>query len=535
VLAVAAGGLFFGSVARLWPLARIDLDTPHAALEPVARATLVDLGFDVARHRTSSRLVVDADALDWVERAFGLDAAQDAIGSGLPLYGYRVLLKRRGDPTVYRVELHPGTGVLGWSADLEDDAEGPRLAAATARELAVAAVERGLGLDLAAFDERAAALHERPGRRDHELVWERVLRERPELRERVTIGVAGDRVAAARREIVVPPPAERAARAAEAPGVALETVGFGALAAGAVAAFFVFLARLRDGTVRLGRAAVWPTAVFACLMGTFGLETSAVFAAWDPLWPPWVSALRYFVLRAVEQAWVLVVLLAVVGAGDALDREGGSGRGASLWALARGRVLDPGVARASGTGFLVGLLCGGVLAGSALVLRATAGAAVSIQPRGFFFFTLNSAAPALTSLLFFFGVALAEELGYRFFGGTWIERLTGRRALAVVLPALVYGLTHTRLDFLPPASPFWGRAVVLTLVGCVWGWALFRFDALTVVLSHYTADLFLFQWPHLAGATGAAAALAAIPMAVPLAPCAARLVAVRLGLVRDGG
>ncbi|HKQ61095.1 MAG TPA: CPBP family intramembrane glutamic endopeptidase, partial [Candidatus Polarisedimenticolaceae bacterium] len=180
--------------------------------------------------------------------------------------------------------------------------------------------------------------------------------------------------------------------------------------------------------------------------------------------------------------------------------------------------FDAGVAAASARGFLVGLLAGGVLALAVRLLQAAAGAGVALQPRGFFFYTLNTASPAATSLLFFFGVALAEELGYRWFGGTWIERLTGRRWLAIVIPALIYGLTHARLEFLPPMEPFWARPLALGLVGIVWGWAFFRFDALTVVLSHFTADLFIFNWPRLASGEIAPLAGSLATLAVPLLP-----------------
>jgi len=105
-------------------------------------------------------------------------------------------------------------------------------------------------------------------------------------------------------------------------------------------------------------------------------------------------------------------------------------------------------------------------------------------------------------------------------GGTWILSLTKRRWAAILVPAILYGLTHTRMDFLPPADPFWGRALVMTLVGCVWGWAFLRYDALTVVLSHYTADLFIFNWPRLgSGQTGPMAG-AALTILVPLIPAA---------------
>ena len=111
-----------------------------------------------------------------------------------------------------------------------------------------------------------------------------------------------------------------------------------------------------------------------------------------------------------------------------------------------------------------------------------------------------------------------EELGYRFFAGTWLLSLTRSKWLAVLLPAAVYGLAHTRLDFLPPAAPWWVRPVVLAAVGCVWGWAFFRYDALTVVLSHFTADLFIFNWPRLASGRPGIVAAAVLTIAVPLVP-----------------
>jgi len=338
------------------------------------------------------------------------------------------------------------------------------------------------------------------------------------LRERVSITVAGDEIAYANRWVRIPDSATRRARAAEAPGIALETIGFVLLAVGAIAAFFIFLRRLQNGSVALGRAAIWPAAVLVCLVGTSILETPRLFRQWDPLWPQWISTLRYLAFSTVQQVALLVVLLAVVGAGDAIDRDRGGTKGASLWRLAGGRLFDPSVTQASGRGFLVGLLCGGVMALTVLGLSAFAGTSTGIQPRGFFFYTLNSSAPALTSLLFFFGIALAEELGYRFFAGSWLLALTGRRWIAIVVPGIVYGLSHTRLEFLPPVEPVWGRALVLTLVGCVWGWAFFRYDALTVVLSHFTADLFIFNWPRLASERPAVVVVSLLTICVPLLP-----------------
>jgi hypothetical protein len=239
-------------------------------------------------------------------------------------------------------------------------------------------------------------------------------------------------------------------------------------------------------------------------------------ASWDPLWPRWVSTLRALVFASQDQVWTFLMLFALVSAGDALDRESGAGRGESLWALGRGRLRERAVGTAIWRGFAVGLICGATIAGSVAVLELAGGARTSLQPRGMFFFAINSASPTAATLLFFTNVALLEELGYRFFCGTWLLRATRRRWVAVLLPAIVYGLTHTTLDFLPPAEPFWGRALVMTLVGCVWGWAFFRFDALTVVVSHLMADLFVFSWPRLASGEPALVLAALATIGLPL-------------------
>jgi hypothetical protein len=183
------------------------------------------------------------------------------------------------------------------------------------------------------------------------------------------------------------------------------------------------------------------------------------------------------------------------------------------------------VGLASARGFAVGLVCGGVMAASTWVLERAAGAYPGVQPTGFFFYALNSSLPSVATLLFFTNIALLEELGYRLFAGSWLLRATRRPWVAILVPAAVYGLTHTGLSFLPPQEPFWGRAVVMTLVGCVWGWAFLRWDALTVVTSHLTADLFIFNWPRLASAHPEVRLAALATVTAPLLPALAALAA----------
>jgi hypothetical protein len=536
-VAVAAGALFFASLGRLWPLAQMDLHVPDGELQAAARDFLVESGFPVGGHDAESALRVDPLLLDYLQRSFGDAGAQELVAAGHPVFWYEVLLKRRGDPDRYWVQLHPAAarsaGVVGWGRTMQEDAPASAVSEAAARELALAVLASRFGVRPGGRSAPAAGAPEaawreqgfydqvRPARRDRFFVYERHLSLEPELRERLVVTVAGDRVTAVEHVLVPPEAARRAARVREAPVVALQMAGFVLAAAAVVAAFVVFLTRLRAGTARLGPAARWVAVIGLCFVATQALQSHRLLALWDPLWPRWVAGFESLGAAAAAGAWILLVLFVVIAAGDALDREAAGGvRGASLWAAGRGRLASPAVGLASLRGFLVGLLCGGVLAASVLALERLAGAWAPIQPQGFFFYALNSEAPALATLLYFLMVALVEELAYRFFAGGWVLAATGRRWLAVLAPAVLYGATHTGLPFLPPAEPFWGRAVVFTLVGCVWGWAFLRFDALTVVLSHYTADLFIFNWPRLGSGDPALVAQAVATVAVPLLPAA---------------
>jgi len=519
LVGAAAGAIFLASLGSLWPLIDGDLTADPDALRATAREALAGLGHDLAATRSASVLTVDSDALEWLERTYGRERTRAWIRAGVPLAEYQVAFKRPGDPRSWGVFVLPDGAVSGWSHALEEDDPGPSLDEDAARARAVDAVRAVLRVDPDAWEERSVSTVERPARRDHRFTWERVLADDPETRERVVVDCAGDEIALARRYVVVPGPGRRAAIAAEAPGRAMESIGFALLAVFATAAFLVFLVRLRAGSVRLWRSAALAGVVFLCLAVTWSLQTGWLFQRWQPLWPEWISTLQTLVGRMANEVWMTLVLLALIGAGDALDRESGADRGASLWRLLTGGIADPAVGLASLRGVAVGLVCGGVMTVAVLALEL-AGGATALQPRGFFFYALNSASPAVSTLLFFLNVALLEELGYRFFAGTWLLAVTRRRAVAIVLPAVVYGLTHTRLDFLPVAEPWWGRAFVLTVVGCVWGWAFLRYGALAVVLSHWTADLFIFNWPRLASGKPVLVAIAAATVAVPAIPAA---------------
>ena len=526
IAALAGGTLFFATVRHLWPLAETNVNASPAREIAQSSAFLRERGFDASRYAAASSLRLDGDILDYLMRKFGMGRTQALIRAGEPIFVYETELKQRGNPDSMFVVLHPERGVVSWGRTVQEDAAGATVSMDAARATATRAV------DVREFRETGHVERERPARRDHVFTYERYLSHTPELRERITVTVSGGAVSSVIRNLVLPESARREERAREAPIAALQMASFILLGIAGLAAVAIFLASLQRGDVRIKRAAGLVAVVATFFVLTQALRSADLLARWDPLWPRWVANFQTLGFTLAQGAWIAAALFIVVAAGDALDRRANVNRGASFWLALRGRVLDRSVGIASLRGFLVGLICGGALAVTLLILEKAAGAWVSIQPQGFFFFAINSTNPALSTILYFFMVALVEELAYRFFAGTWLLSLTGKKWIAIIIPGILYGASHTGLEFLPPAEPYWGRAVALTVVGCVWGWAFLRYDALTVVLSHFTADIFIFSWTRLGSGDPVLVAKAIATMLVPLAPAVLLFVPVRR---RDAG
>jgi hypothetical protein len=499
--ALLAGGLFFSNLDRLWPPLPADLTYDRRAIETEARRRLESLDVSVANYGAAVAIEVDEPMVDYLDSAFvRREAGRFAVKGGAAKY--RIVFKRADEPNAIRMALDPYLRPLSLFIERDEDEPGASLHVESAAIIALGAARQVFALDDAWPDSTwrrfSSGSSDLASRRDHGFAFERTISDTPELKERISIGVYGDSVGSLARGLVPPPAVERFERVGRAPVSNLETIGWLLLGLGTAAAFLIFLRELRSGRASIAGPATLSALVVLLLWASYPFRRVWLMDAWDPLWPFASSAFRTLGFAMLSDLPKWVGLFVFIAAADALDRAAGFGRGDALRKLVTGRLRDRRIPLASARGFLVGLLCGGALTVVVMLLERFAGARVALQPRGFFLYSMNSSLPALSIAVFFLHTALLEELGYRAFAGTWILKSTRSRALAVFLPAIVYGLTHAGFEFLPPAEPFWARALALACVGAVWGWAFLRFDALTVIVSHYTADLVIFTGPWLA-------------------------------------
>lgn len=521
--ALLGGSLFLATRSQLWPETGLDLVVGAGALEERARLHDDAVGLSQGDWSAAARLDLDVQALSWLESTRSVGDVRSLLQAGAPVYRHVVQFKRRGHPSTITVQLRPDGSLDGWTATREDDVSGPRLDSAAAWNKARTWLLLHLDEDPALWLLRSHAREDLDSRSDHEFLLERTRRDDPSVRERMRIEVAGGDVIQASHEIVVPPSFLRERRAARAPSDLVGTLALSLFASLGVAAFLIKLRGLREGLVGLRVPAAGAALVLVCLGLARILRPARIMELWDPMGPQWMAMARILFGGFVNDLLPAVLVFAFLGASDALDRAAPRHRGIALRNFLRLRWNRVDVGHASLRGFLLGLVAGGVLATATWALSFLPGARIDIQPRGFFFHGINSAFPTIVLSVYFLQIALVEELGYRHFAGNLLLKMRLGRIAAAVAPALLYGAVHANLDFLPPGDPWWARIVPITLVGILWGFAFVRWDALTVVLSHWACDLFLFNQPRLSSASTAIWLSALACIAIPLLPAAVNL------------
>jgi membrane protease YdiL (CAAX protease family) len=101
--------------------------------------------------------------------------------------------------------------------------------------------------------------------------------------------------------------------------------------------------------------------------------------------------------------------------------------------------------------------------------------------------TLSTALPWIFPLTIGIYAATSEEFLFRLFAIPWLKRLTGSRAISIILPALAWGFLHANY----PQEPAYIRGVEVGAFGIVAGLVMLRWGILATLVWHYSVDAFL--------------------------------------------
>ena len=516
LVCVASCFFVFFEFSKIWPLASVDLGEPKKKYIEIARAILDEREVDHEGFRPFVSLAVRETPLDIVQSETSLKEARRLAGEPNGLVRYYVRFKKSGTPRILTVVLHPDGEFIGFTQTLEPGGAAENLTENGFRRLAEELIGEHYGMDASLLEESKFDSEIEGKRMNYRVDWRRPFREIPLLDEVFAVAVGGSRVTALGRRIELTETAKLAEKRSLGPGEALGQLGYLLMGAGLLAAYIVFLFQLRKGRVRLRPSLHVSLVMFFMVVISGLLDANSRFLSWDPVWPAVTMWLNLISTQLLLALWALLLGWTLLAAGSHIP--GGNEKTKSFWEFASLRWRQKSVGMASLRGGAIGFFCGAIAILTVQLIDTCFGGEVGLQPRAFYLAMLDRQLPALAVLLFFFPIAVVEEAGYRLFAGLWLRKATGSKIAAIVLPALVFGMIHTSLGFLPPEEPWWGRAILMFVVGLIWGWAFFRFDFLTVVLCHFLSDVVIFCWPLLVSAHVPSKMMAALAVSAALWP-----------------
>ncbi len=98
----------------------------------------------------------------------------------------------------------------------------------------------------------------------------------------------------------------------------------------------------------------------------------------------------------------------------------------------------------------------------------------------------TSYVPFLAAFIIGCRASLSEEIIYRVFGIHWSKKYIRNTILAVLVPAIVWGFSHTQY----PIFPVWFRGIEVSIIGILYGWIFLRYGLIPLLVSHYLFDVF---------------------------------------------
>lgn len=432
-------------------------------------------------YRHASQFVYDDEARVFLERELGLEETGRLVTGPVRIWRWGHRWFRPLEKETFRVEVATTGKVARYEHELDEDAPGARLTREEARARAEEIARSVLGFDPSRLEFVEAQTVERDHRTDHVFVWTDPSIELRGGGYRYEVALQGDQLGRYREYVKVPEAWSLDFKALRSKNDTTATIA-GVLLGLTVLAICVVLFRC----IRL-RDVRWRTA------GTFGL-VGAVLAALSQLNDVPARLYQYqtteswngFLISVISSALIQgavsgVLIFAFVASGEALYREMYPDK------ISLGRFFT--FAGFRTRRFLLSTVLGATMACVfflyqelfyLLAHRLGAWAPTEIPYDNL----LNTAFPWIFVLLAGFLPSVMEESMSRMFSIPFLQKHTRSVALAVVVPALIWGFAHANY----PNLPFYIRGVEVGIAGIAVGVIMLRVNILACLVWHYLVD-----------------------------------------------
>jgi membrane protease YdiL (CAAX protease family) len=468
---------------RAFPEASVDFKVSRKEAQERARTFVQSLGENIDGYQSTITFQVDDGAKTYLERGLGLQEANRLMASELNIWFWEVRFFKPQQEEEYKVRVSPAGKVVAYSHKIEE----ARGAKSLTREEALAAATQflqsklGNNLENWNFLAEEANSQVRPNRLDWSFTWERKNFKAKDAPYRLEVGLQGDRIGSTQEYLQVPEAWTRAYEHLRSTNIfynQIALIPYGFLIG---AALWLGISLTRQGKTSWG-AGLKVGALVAMLF--FLMEANA----WNSLRANYDTHQDYASFITLSLAKIalgalgtgLMVTLVLPG-GEPLYRSAQRRRLRLYQALWLRGIRSKEFFCSS----VVGLSMAAAHMGFLVAFYIVASKFGAWAPQDLNYSdVVNTAFPWIAGVAIGVIAATSEEFLFRMFAIPFLEKMTGSRVLAVILPAFFWSFLHSAY----PQEPGYIRGLEVGLIGIVAGLVMLRWGIVATLIWHYTVD-----------------------------------------------
>ena len=487
VVAGVVGALFaYRFYFQAFPEASVNFQISREQARQKAKDFVAGLEENVQDYRSSIVFDVNENSKTYLERELGLQQANQLMSSELNVWYWNVRFFRAEQQEEFRVHVNPAGQVVGYDHQIEESRAGASLDFGAAEKLAEGYISGKLGQNLGAWDlllEQASS-KKLPRRTDWSFSWEKKGFRAKEAPYRLEVSVQGDRVGGSEEFLKVPEAWERDFKKLRSKNDALAAVF--------TVPYLIVLVLAVGLGLRLTQRGqtTWRGAIL------LGLAATALLFAQNlndwPLWgagydthQTWGSflALKVALALLIALASALTITL-VLPAAEPLYRASQPDR----LRLAEALTVRGWRSKEFFSAAVVGISLAAVHIGYVVAFYVFAGHLGAWAPQELKYQdSVNTLFPWISGAAIGLLASTNEEFTFRLFAIPYLQRLTGSRWIAVIVPAFLWSFLHSNY----PQEPPYVRGIEIGLMGIVAGLVMLRWGIFATLIWHYTVDALL--------------------------------------------
>ncbi|MGA1198170.1 MAG: CPBP family intramembrane glutamic endopeptidase, partial [Candidatus Latescibacterota bacterium] len=491
ILGVLGVGTFIRYYDQALPIASLNFKLTREEAYQKAEAYVHAMGYETQDYKSAQ--VLDSAGLQQVflERTLGLEKANALARDWVSIWYWHIRWFKSLEKEELRLRLDPGGRVVGFEHRILESDEGASLEQGEALVIAEQFLTETQGISLEDYERIEESSTERAKRLDHTFTYQKNdFTVGEEGHYRLKVVVAGDRIGSFWEFLYVPEAFSRSYQEIRSRAALLTNVATIFWVALGIAMLVVLMRKYRQGTLRWRGGVIVGIVVAVVMVVTtlngyplliFNYNTQMTFGAFVAI----------FVVMGLVGAVVQGGLVTLVGAtGGVVAQEVSVEKHNPLARFSLGNVRSVGFARATLVGYGLAFTHLGyvtlfyLLGNEYLGVWAPADLAEYNN-------TYSTLLPWIYPLSVGLIASTTEEFFFRLLAISLLIQWTGKRWIAVLIPAIVWAFLHSNY----PQEPIFIRGLELTVVGVMFGVVFLRYGIWATVISHYVYNAFQGAYP----------------------------------------